>query len=142
MQDDACGPAEQCWVQADEELLLLEAIDMFGLGNWQAVANHIGSKPALACQSHYMYIWVESPSFPAPRIVPQMAGIDPLQVCLWAGDLVSSEVISPMPSFRWCLLALSLMSNKEKACVVRDLTILCRLKQLIAASYMIMSSCR
>ncbi|KAK9861341.1 hypothetical protein WJX84_008443 [Apatococcus fuscideae] len=65
---------------ADEELLLLEAVDMFGLGNWQAVSNHIGSKSAMACQSHYLRIWVESPNYPAPHVLPQMAGLDPLQV--------------------------------------------------------------
>lgn len=29
---------------ADEELLLLEAIQMYGLGNWASVAEHVGSK--------------------------------------------------------------------------------------------------
>ena len=29
---------------ADEELLLLEGIDMYGIGNWQAVSEHVGEK--------------------------------------------------------------------------------------------------
>ena len=75
-----CTDAMIVSLQADEELLLLEAVDMFGLGNWQAVANHIGSKSPMACHSHYMRIWVESPSFPSPHVLPQMVNIDPLQV--------------------------------------------------------------
>ncbi len=53
---------------------------MFGLGNWQAVSNHIGSKVPMACHSHYMRIWVESPNFPNPHVLPQMANVNPLQV--------------------------------------------------------------
>ena len=37
-------------MQADEELLLLEAIDMSGLGNWAAVAEHVGTKSKEACK--------------------------------------------------------------------------------------------
>jgi transcriptional adapter 2-alpha len=31
---------------ADEEILFLEAIDVFGIGNWQGVAEHVGEKDA------------------------------------------------------------------------------------------------
>lgn len=38
-------------MQADEEQLLLEAIDNFGIGNWQAVAEHVGpAKTAMQCK--------------------------------------------------------------------------------------------
>ena len=37
-------------MQADEELLLLEAIDMSGLGNWAAVAEHVGTKSKEVCK--------------------------------------------------------------------------------------------
>ena len=36
--------------QADEELLLLEAIDMAGVGNWGAVADHLGTKTKEECK--------------------------------------------------------------------------------------------
>ena len=42
-------------MQADEELLLLEAIDMSGLGNWAAVAEHVGTKSKEACK---VRLWV------------------------------------------------------------------------------------
>ena len=33
-----------CAAQADEELLLLEAIDMYGPGSWKDVWRHVGTK--------------------------------------------------------------------------------------------------
>ena len=36
-----------------EELKLLNGIDMFGLGNWKVIGDHIGSKNARACGEHY-----------------------------------------------------------------------------------------
>lgn len=51
-------------MQADEEQLLLEAIDMAGFGNWTAVAEHVGSKSKEECkvQPHCLNDWVENPS--------------------------------------------------------------------------------
>lgn len=37
---------------ADEEILLLEAIEMYGLGNWTDVSDHVGTKNWLG-MSHY-----------------------------------------------------------------------------------------
>lgn len=39
-------------MQADEEQLLLDAIDMAGFGNWTAVSEHIGSKSKEECKVH------------------------------------------------------------------------------------------
>lgn len=39
-------------VQADEEQLLLDAIDMAGFGNWTAVSEHVGSKSKEECKVH------------------------------------------------------------------------------------------
>jgi hypothetical protein len=39
-------------VQADEEMLLLEAIDNAGFGNWTAVADHVGTKSKDECKVH------------------------------------------------------------------------------------------
>lgn len=41
---------------ADEELLLLEGIEMFGVCNWSSVAEHVGSKTADECQDHYFAV--------------------------------------------------------------------------------------
>lgn len=67
-------------LQADEELLLLEGVDMAGLGNWAAVAEHVGTKGQDACRQHYYGIYINSPAFPEPLSAPSMASIDKLQV--------------------------------------------------------------
>lgn len=52
---------------ADEELLLLEGIDQFGLGNWAEIALHVGSKNKLKCEAHYNERYLMSPVAPLPN---------------------------------------------------------------------------
>ena len=54
----ACLLRPQALMQADEEMLLLEGIDNFGLGNWAAVSKNVGSKTAAECKHHYFEIYV------------------------------------------------------------------------------------
>ena len=51
---------------ADEELLLLEGVEFFGLGNWAKVAEH-GGKHADDCKAHYFAVYVETETFPQPK---------------------------------------------------------------------------
>ncbi|KAL0311143.1 UNVERIFIED_CONTAM: Transcriptional adapter ADA2 [Sesamum angustifolium] len=51
---------------ADEEMLLLEGIEMYGFGNWNEVAEHVGTKSKLQCIDHYDKIYMKSPCFPLP----------------------------------------------------------------------------
>jgi Myb-like DNA-binding domain len=60
--------------QADEELLLLEALDMYGLGNWGAVGEHV-NRGAAECAAHYERIYLRSPAFLEPTPAPEMAGV-------------------------------------------------------------------
>ena len=46
LMETMCGP------QADEELLLLEGLEMYGLGNWAAVGEHVNRSPA-ECAAYY-----------------------------------------------------------------------------------------
>ncbi|ETL31479.1 hypothetical protein F441_16119 [Phytophthora nicotianae CJ01A1] len=39
---------------ADEELLLLEGIEMFGMGNWKDIAEHVVTKSDKKCEKHYL----------------------------------------------------------------------------------------
>ncbi len=53
---------------ADEELLLLEVndvdfqfssskgIEIYGLGNWRDISEHVGTKSAKSCKEHYWSI--------------------------------------------------------------------------------------
>ncbi|CAN4084512.1 unnamed protein product [Withania somnifera] len=51
---------------ADEEMLLLEGMEMYGLANWAEVAEHVGTKSKLQCIDHYKSIYINSPCFPLP----------------------------------------------------------------------------
>lgn len=62
--------------QADQELLLLEALDMYGLGNWAAVGEHCNRAPQ-QCAAHYEAIYLRSPAFPLATPAPEMAGVRP-----------------------------------------------------------------
>ncbi|CAK9865514.1 unnamed protein product [Sphagnum jensenii] len=51
---------------ADEEILLLEAVEMYGLGNWGEVAEHVGTKSKTLCFDHYMTTYMNSTCSPLP----------------------------------------------------------------------------
>ncbi|KAE7995238.1 hypothetical protein FH972_000058 [Carpinus fangiana] len=51
---------------ADDEILLLEGTEMYGLGNWAEVAEHVGTKSKEQCIEHYTNVYKNSPRFPLP----------------------------------------------------------------------------
>ncbi|PON90270.1 Transcriptional adaptor [Trema orientale] len=51
---------------ADDEILLLEGIEMYGLGNWLDIAEHVGTKSKEQCINHYSNVYMNSPFFPLP----------------------------------------------------------------------------
>ncbi|CAI2172925.1 164_t:CDS:10 [Funneliformis geosporum] len=53
---------------ADEEELLIEGAEMHGLGNWQDIAEFIGSKTKEECEQHYMDIYENSETWPIPNM--------------------------------------------------------------------------
>ncbi|XP_077247845.1 serine/threonine-protein kinase ATR-like [Tasmannia lanceolata] len=48
------------------EILLLEGIEMYGLGNWTEVAEHVGTKNKAQCIDHYTTQYMNSPCYPLP----------------------------------------------------------------------------
>lgn len=48
---------------------------MYGLGNWPAVAEHVGVKSKEAVRAHYRQIYLLSKHFPEPEPAPQMANV-------------------------------------------------------------------
>jgi Myb-like DNA-binding domain len=48
------------------ELLLLEGISLQGLGNWQAIAEHVGTRTKEEIEAHYNSVYVDSPDWPLP----------------------------------------------------------------------------
>ncbi|EEQ37812.1 hypothetical protein CLUG_01935 [Clavispora lusitaniae ATCC 42720] len=53
---------------ADEELLLIQGCETFGLGNWQDVADHIGNRSKEEVAEHYNTIYLESREYPLPEM--------------------------------------------------------------------------
>ncbi|KAI9097328.1 hypothetical protein DFS34DRAFT_621288 [Phlyctochytrium arcticum] len=51
---------------ADEELKLVTAIEQYGLGNWEQIAEQVGSKNRRECASHYDRVYLKSEQFPIP----------------------------------------------------------------------------
>ncbi|GAB1319435.1 Transcriptional adapter ada2 [Madurella fahalii] len=53
---------------ADEELLLLEGAEIYGLGSWADIADHIGGyRHKDEVRDHYYKVYLESPNFPLPK---------------------------------------------------------------------------
>ncbi|GJP84318.1 hypothetical protein CLOP_g14378 [Closterium sp. NIES-67] len=61
---------------ADEEMLLLEALEMYGMGNWAEVAEHVGSKSKAQCHDHYLYDYLLSPCSPLPDLACLRTQVD------------------------------------------------------------------
>lgn len=53
---------------ADEELLLLEGAEIYGLGSWADIADHIGGyRHKDEVRDHYLQVYVDSSHFPLPE---------------------------------------------------------------------------
>ena len=54
---------------ADEELLMLEGCEIYGLGSWADIADHIGGfRSKEEVREHYINTYVNSPHFPLPAL--------------------------------------------------------------------------
>lgn len=52
---------------ADEELCLLEGAEVYGLGSWADIADHIGGyRTKDEVREHYIKTYIDSPNFPLP----------------------------------------------------------------------------
>jgi transcriptional adapter 2-alpha len=49
--------------------MLVEGLELFGIGNWEHIAEHIGTKNSLECSNHYNEIYVQSETWPWPVII-------------------------------------------------------------------------
>ncbi|KAJ2597417.1 Transcriptional adapter ada2, partial [Coemansia sp. RSA 1722] len=51
---------------ADEELLLIDGLRQFGMGNWKDAAEHVGTRTKEECEQHYLNVYVGSDMWPLP----------------------------------------------------------------------------
>jgi len=58
-------PFEYSW-NAEEEELLLQAQDAYGIGNWEAIADHVGTKVKEECEKHYVEYYLNTETYPLP----------------------------------------------------------------------------
>ena len=64
---------------ADEELLLIQGCETFGLGNWADIADHIGNRSKEEVAQHYYKIYLESKDYPLPEMNKNFTDVSPLQ---------------------------------------------------------------
>ena len=57
---------------ADEELLLIKGAQTLGLGNWQDIAEHIGSRTKEEVAEHYQKYYLDSQYYPIPDITKEI----------------------------------------------------------------------
>ncbi|EMD33782.1 hypothetical protein CERSUDRAFT_142113 [Gelatoporia subvermispora B] len=82
---------------ADEELLLLEGISLQGLGNWQAIAEHVGTRTREEVEQHYNSIYIDSPRWPLPRMDMRF-DIDPAEFQERKRRRISTMNVNPPPA--------------------------------------------
>ncbi|GCE97908.1 transcriptional adapter ada2 [Zygosaccharomyces mellis] len=58
---------------ADEELSLIKGGQSYGLGNWQDIADNIGSREKEEVADHYMRYYLYSPYYPIPDITKEIS---------------------------------------------------------------------
>lgn len=68
---------DQSW-GADEELLLVEGLDIFGIGNWDQISEHIQTKNKNQCEQHYQEIYIQSENWPYPTFSKKFQGSERL----------------------------------------------------------------
>eukprot|EP01117_Protostelium_nocturnum_P017694 TRINITY_DN7249_c0_g2_i1.p1 TRINITY_DN7249_c0_g2~~TRINITY_DN7249_c0_g2_i1.p1 ORF type:complete len:513 (-),score=185.79 TRINITY_DN7249_c0_g2_i1:143-1681(-) len=78
---------------ADEELLLLEGIEMYGLGNWTDVADHVGTKDMTKCKDHYFNTYINVPTTPLPDLTRVLTTAESLQQRNSMGDSALYEEV-------------------------------------------------
>jgi transcriptional adapter 2-alpha len=56
---------EEGWC-ADEELILVEGLETYGIGNWEQIAELMGTKTKEQCAYHYKRVFIDSDAWPEP----------------------------------------------------------------------------
>lgn len=54
---------------ADEEALMIEGLEQFGIGAWEDIAEHIGRRTPDEVADHYKKVYLDSPNYPMPHVI-------------------------------------------------------------------------
>ena len=87
------------WLASDE-LLLLEGIEMYGIGNWEDIAEHVATKTNKQCEEHYFTTYIDVPSCPKPNMNVKFTQDQILAATQQKNTALSKPVrrAKPMPS--------------------------------------------
>lgn len=56
-------------------MLLLESIELYGIGSWTRIAEHVG-RSEQECRQHYFEVYIQTDTFPEPKPAPNLTEID------------------------------------------------------------------
>lgn len=82
---------------ADEELLLVQGCETFGLGNWQDIADHIGNRSRDEVKDHYFEIYLNSKEYPLPEMDKDFSDISPSQFLEQRKQRLEARRNMPLP---------------------------------------------
>lgn len=82
---------------ADEEKLLIQGCETFGLGNWQDISDHIGHRSKDEVERHYNSTYLQSPSYPLPPMDLDFSNITPLEFLNKRKIRLNERKLLPLP---------------------------------------------
>ncbi|ODV66525.1 transcriptional adaptor 2 [Hyphopichia burtonii NRRL Y-1933] len=82
---------------ADEELLLIQGCETFGLGNWADIADHIGNRSKEEVAKHYYDIYLNSKDYPLPEMDKDFDDIHPLEFLQQRKNRLERRKNQPLP---------------------------------------------
>lgn len=82
---------------ADEELLLIQGCETFGLGNWADISEHIGNRSKEEVAKHYFDIYLNSKDYPLPEMDKNFDEITPLEFLKQRKERMNYRKNLPLP---------------------------------------------
>lgn len=82
---------------ADEELLLIQGCETYGLGNWQDVADHVGNRLKDEVAAHYNRIYLELAEYPLPEMDKDFSDVSPAQFLIERKARLEARRNLPLP---------------------------------------------
>lgn len=73
---------------ADEELALIEGVEVLGFGNWEGIADMVGTKSKQKCRKHYLAHYIDCPTYPLPKFGENLQPVDGMELELSDGMCV------------------------------------------------------
>lgn len=79
--------------------MLVEGLEQFGIGNWEQISEHIGTKSKEDCAAHYDRVYINSPEWPLPdmNIIFDIQSTRRTVLGITAQQLVKGNVKPPKP---------------------------------------------